>query len=255
MRILRLLFFLKTREFFRKVSELENIFITNFEREQYWGVVKVFLINFLLAHLIGVVLICIATGRENWMSTMGISERPWNEQYAYAYFWAMSTMLGFGNATPSNHHEAILISVIQCVSCIILAYIINEVGTLLTNIAKKNEAKEKNLQTSRRLAEENQISDDLLSKINNYIRQTDSIEKKFNFESDRQFISSLPTDLKGEFLKESNKKIFKGLAFFKSLTEKTLMNLAERINIKIAHPEEVVFQRKDPFRFMILKKG
>ena len=111
-------------------------------------------------------------------------------------------------------------------SCIILAYIINEVGTLLTNIAKKNEAKEKQLQTSRRLAEENQISGELLSKINNYIRQTDSIEKKFNFELDRKFISSLPIDLKADFLKESNKQIFRGLAFFKTLTEKTLMDMA-----------------------------
>ena len=56
-----------------------------------------------MAHLIGVILLLIADGDESWMSTIGILNNPWNEQYAYAYFWAMSTMLGFGNATPSNH--------------------------------------------------------------------------------------------------------------------------------------------------------
>ena len=70
---------------------------------------------------------------------------------------------------------------IQCISCILLAYNINYIGTLITNISKQNEDKEKNLKISKRLAEENQISEELESKMNNYIRQKASILKKFNF--------------------------------------------------------------------------
>lgn len=55
-----------------------------------------------MAHLIGVILVFIATGERNWMATAGLSHRPWLDQYCYAYFWAMSTILGFGNANPSN---------------------------------------------------------------------------------------------------------------------------------------------------------
>lgn len=47
-------------------------------------------------------------------------------------------MLGFGNASPANSNEAIYISIIMCVSCILLAYNINYVGILITNIAQQN---------------------------------------------------------------------------------------------------------------------
>ena len=75
----------------------------------------------------------------NWMENLGIYSKGWSEKYAWAYFWAMSTMLGFGNAVPANSREAIFISIIQCFSCILLAYNINYVGILITNISKQNE--------------------------------------------------------------------------------------------------------------------
>ena len=51
------------------------------------------------------------------------------------------------------------ISVIQCFSCVLLAYNINYVGTLITNITKQNEDKVKNLKISKKLSEENKVSD------------------------------------------------------------------------------------------------
>ena len=186
---------------------------------------------------------------------MGIQHDSWSEKYAFAYFWGMSTLMGFGNAVPSNPTEAIVIAIIQVVSGIMSAYIINHVGNLLSNIAKENETKEKNLKTSRRLAKENDIGDDLLFKINNFICQTSEIESNFNYESDRKFIGSLPLSLRSDFVKDSNKRIFRKLTFFKMLTEKTLMDLAEKIVVKITHPQEIIFESKGPFKFLILKTG
>lgn len=54
--------------------------------------------------------------------------------------------------------------------------------------------------------------------MNNYIRQKASIMKRSNFDKEKEFISNLPDDLKGDFLKQSNKKIFKHFYFFKNLT-------------------------------------
>lgn len=62
------------------------------------------------------------------------------------------------------------------------------------------------------------------------------MKKEFGFEDEKQFISKLPPELKAEFLKESNIKIFQNITFLKSFTEKTLLNLAENIEVKIAHP-------------------
>ena len=73
-------------------------------------------------------------------------------------------------------------------------------------------------------------------KICNYINEADRMKKKFKFQKDKEFVSSLPVDLKTEFMKESNIKTFDNLTFFKNLTEKSILALAEKIDFRIAHP-------------------
>ena len=75
------------------------------------------------------------------MNSVGIYNKGMKDQYSFSYFWAMSMMLGFGNVTPSNSDEAMFMSTLECLSCILFAYNLNEVGTLLTNISKNNEEK------------------------------------------------------------------------------------------------------------------
>lgn len=60
----------------------------------------------------------------------------------------------------------------------------------------------------RRLAEENDITEELESKVCNYIDESDKMKKKFGFEAEKEFVSNLPSELKADFLKESNIKIF-----------------------------------------------
>ena len=74
MRFFRLLFLIRIMEHSKKVEDFENDLITNFEREQYWGVVKVFLLNFFLAHAMGVILMGLAelSPQENWMRSSGV---------------------------------------------------------------------------------------------------------------------------------------------------------------------------------------
>ena len=128
------------KELYRKLIAIESYLVNNFEKEQYWGVAKIFFMNFFVAHIIAIFFAWISElqPEDNWMKKMEIWMNPWNEKYAWSYFWAMSTMLGFGNATPSNHREALYFSFIQCISCILLAYNINQVGILLTNIIQQN---------------------------------------------------------------------------------------------------------------------
>lgn len=56
-------------------------------------------------------------------------------------------------------------------------------------------------------------------------------------------------------MKESHKKVFSNLYLFKGFIDKTLYNFAEKIEMKIAHPEEIVKSISDDFNLMILKQG
>ena len=87
----------------------------------------------------------------------------------------MTTMLtvGFGDISPSVYQEAIWVTFIQAFSCILLAYNINCIGSLLADMRAKDIEKTQNLNISRRLAEENSIDEDLHAKINNFVKQSD----------------------------------------------------------------------------------
>ena len=61
--------------------------------------------------------------------------------------------VGFGDLTPANYKEAVCLTIIETVSCILLAYNINCVGTLIANIRSQDIEKNKNLKIMRRLAE------------------------------------------------------------------------------------------------------
>ena len=169
----------------------------------------------------------------------------------------MTTMLtvGFGDISPSVYQEAIWVTFIQAFSCILLAYNISCIGNLLSEMRAKDIEKTQNLNISRRVAEENNIDEELHTKINNFVQQSDEINKKFNHETDKKFIERLPSHVKSELLKQSNKRIFKNLFFFDKLTFKTLFQLAEIIEVKIAYPEELIFSVGQEKNFMILREG
>ena len=56
LKFVRLVAFFKCKDILKKVEHIEASIIKSFEMEQYWGVIKVFLINFLMAHCIGILL-------------------------------------------------------------------------------------------------------------------------------------------------------------------------------------------------------
>jgi hypothetical protein len=98
-----------------------------------------------------------------------------------------------------------------------LAYNINTVGTLISNIRSQDIEKSKNYKTFKQLSDKYELSDELEEKINHYIEESVNIRKKFNLEEENHFLQKLPVDLKKEYLKESNRTIFYSLVFFGGL--------------------------------------
>ena len=120
-----------------------KLFNTSY-KEHWWGLLKIFLSNFLIAHILAVLLIMMTwlNVESNWLSKVNAIDAEWSEQYSWAYYWGTTIMLtiGFGDISPVNHKEALILTVIETISCIVLAYNINWVGILFSNIqAEENE--------------------------------------------------------------------------------------------------------------------
>ena len=60
--------------------------------------------------------------------------------------------------------------------------------------------------------------------------------------------------MQSEYRKEANQSLF-DVGFFNSLNKKTILNLAESVIRKIAHPEEILQKKGEITNFCILQKG
>ena len=256
---LRLLIVLKLPQCLSKIEKLEIYFIKNYYYEQYWSLVKVFLFNFCFAHFLAIMLTKMAgiNARDNWQVAKGIAGASWEERYIWAYYWSANIMLtvGFGDIAASTHHEALCLVFIEFVSVICLAYNINWVGTLISNIRAQDIEKGKNFKTFKQLADKYNLEPELEWKINNYIEESVNIRKKFNVEEENQFLDRLPKDLKVMYLKQSNRSLFQELPFFSQLVDRTLSSFAQQIEMHISHPEETLRRTEDDYNLLILRDG
>lgn len=256
---LRLFIVFKLPQCLSKIDKLEVYFIQNMYNEQYWNLAKVFIVNFCYAHIIALFLAAMAsldTGN-NWMIGKGIEGAGWIERYVWSYYWATNIMLtvGFGDLAAHNYKEAICLIFIETFSCIVMAYNINCMGTIISNIRAEDQKRSKKFKIFKKLTDQNHVPEDLTFKISNYIEESANLKKMFNFEEDQEFLNELPDNLRVSYLREANKEVMKQLVFFKDLLDKTLYSFAARIETKISHPQEVIRAINDDFDLLILRKG
>jgi len=110
-----------------------------------------------------------------------------------------------------------------------MAYNVNCVGTIISNIRSEDQLRNKKFKIFKKLADQNYVPEDLLFKISNYIEESSNLRKKYSQEEEKEFVEELPVALKVSYLREANKKVLKKLVFFRGLLERTLCNFAERI--------------------------
>lgn len=165
---------------------------------------------------------------QNWLQSKNLVGSPWYEKYIWSYYWGTTIMLtiGFGDLIPACYQEALCMIFIETISCIVLAYNINCVGSLIAYIRSQDIEKSKDIKIFKKLADKNHISEPLSQKINSYIEEHTNIKKLFSIEEEEQFVEKLPSSFRTDYLKEANKSIFHKIFFFSYLMEKTLFALA-----------------------------
>jgi Ion channel len=121
----------------------------------------------------------------------------------WSFYWANNIMLtvGFGDIVASNYQEAICLIFIETFSCIIMAYNINCVGSIISSIRAENQQRSKKFKIFKKLTHQNFVPEDLAVKINNYIEESSNLRKKFNHEEDQDFLADLPPTLRLTYLR------------------------------------------------------
>lgn len=114
-----------------------------------WNLAKIIIFNIIFGHFISTALLGISKIRNdnNWVliklynNGLLSDSQPWYEIYFWSYYWACTIMItvGFGDISPVNYEEAIIVGFIEIFSSIVLAYNISEVGSIVSAIRKNSE--------------------------------------------------------------------------------------------------------------------
>ena len=161
----RLFIITKLPQCLDRLEKLEVSFIKNYYNEQYWSLVKVVLFNFCFAHILAIFLSAMAelNPGDNWQKTKGLAGEGWFPKYVWAYYWGVNIMLtvGFGDLSATNHREALCLIFIEIFSVMCLAYNINWIGTLISNIRAQDLEKGKNYKTFKQLSDKYGLPNEL----------------------------------------------------------------------------------------------
>jgi hypothetical protein len=92
----------------KKIEKIEYLYIDSTEKEHYYGLVKVFLTNFAIGHILSILLNLMAgiSQHENWWMKIDIVKSSWFSKYVWGYYWGTNIMLtvGFGDLAASNEY-------------------------------------------------------------------------------------------------------------------------------------------------------
>lgn len=111
------------------------------------------------------------------------------------------------------------------------------------------------MKTFHKMCKENQIPNQIETKISNFIDESYRIKETFEHDYEEQVMNFLPKSMQLEYRKQSNKILFDNVGFLNNISKKSLVRLAESITRKICHPEEVIVKKGSFTDFIILRKG
>lgn len=97
----------KLKNNMKRFESFEFIFVKTNSRELYYGLIKVFLLNFSIGHVLSIFLNLMAglsPDGQNWYQKVNIVEEPWFSKYIWGYYWGTNIMLtvGFGDISATN---------------------------------------------------------------------------------------------------------------------------------------------------------
>ena len=70
---------------------------------------------------------------------MEIQDTKWTTKYIYSLYFSSSTLLtvGYGDVTPTNVYEILMILVTQIIGIATFAYAVNQIGVALSSMQEK----------------------------------------------------------------------------------------------------------------------
>ncbi|KAL4508658.1 hypothetical protein ABPG73_006044 [Tetrahymena malaccensis] len=194
----------------------------------------------------GLCLFEINSGQQNnWIESKNLLDATIYERYIYSFYFLAVTMatVGYGDITPQNSAEVLFTTITIFVTCVVYAFSLNTIGSIIENIEKKDKKYKDNLQIIHGLMREEEVSRELKIQVSNYIeylyKESNEIQKK----QEKLIIEKLSTKLRNDLILEIQGKYINSIPLFKHIKEKD--KIAKIMEEQLYSPGEIIFNQGD----------
>ena len=100
-----------------------------------------------------------------------LKDADWSIQYTFSLYWASTTMLtiGYGDITPQNLPEAVYTVAAQFISCVLFAFSINEIWSIIQEKNAKKSKIHSRMNVINVYMRDKNVSPELKSHVNAYL--------------------------------------------------------------------------------------
>ncbi|EAS05917.2 cation channel family protein (macronuclear) [Tetrahymena thermophila SB210] len=182
---------------------------------------------------------------DNWIQSKNLVDANTFERYIYSFYFLAVTMatVGYGDITPQNDMEVLFTAITIFVTCIVYAFSINTIGSIIENIEKKDKKYKENLQIIHGVMREENVSRELKIKISNYVeylyKESNEIQKK----QENLIINKLSAKLRNDLTLEIQGKYLNNIPLFKNIKEKD--KVTSIMEEQLYSPGEIIFKQEE----------
>ena len=260
--VFRVLFFLRMINFSLIIKRLEEMFFIDQSVHNILSLFKLIFRIILLSHIFACLWFYVGTlhTENSWIVHNDIFNDVWWSKYLHSYYFVCITMntVGYGDITPQNSIEMIFTIIFIYIACGIFAYSINSIGVIVSEIARRENEFQKDLNIINEFMKQKIINFDLRMRVRKYLEYIWYEEKIEKLEEQSRIIDKLSDSLKEELLLEANGAIIRDLKMFTfNFSEELLRNTIPLLKEVRYTPGDLIFMKgnTDNKALYIIRKG
>ena len=197
-----------------------------------------------IAHLFGLMMFAVSSVSDrNWLAAAGLREEDWDVKYIYSVYWAITTIVtvGYGDITPKNKYEVLVVILVEIVGTSIFGYMINVIGMSLTEMKRERETLDHELSVVDKISKCFGIKPDLTYQMKNHLTNNQKVDRTFSLQEEANVMQKLNPMLRDDIIRDTNNRILrKSLFFLTNFNWSTQLRLSIKLLKKIVQPTEVL---------------
>ncbi|KAL4455469.1 hypothetical protein ABPG74_012621 [Tetrahymena malaccensis] len=211
--------------------KLEFLILQHLKKHYILQISKLLLQILLLTHLMACSYVALAEFENNilgiqttWLdkSQIMVDEYKWWSAYIEAQLWAFHTMGNSYSISVFTQQEYAFTSFWMLISCVLYAYLVNALGTILSNINSNSENYKKDLNILNRYMQRKKIDLELQRIMNIHLQNQYEQQLQVQFELEKETLNKLSHHMRNKLFTESNKHIIQQLHFLRQFSQQTL---------------------------------